>query len=77
MEDREALEPLVPCFGSEVGYGGKPRGKDLWRIARWGKPAIEIAKQLATTPQRKKQIEDAIKRCQQHWQKGYTNHITE
>lgn len=81
MENREAVELLEPCFGTKVG---KPRtriskitGKPytLHPITRVGKKALELGQKLAVTPYRKTQIQDALKRCQEAWKKGYHDKI--
>ena len=67
MKDKEALEPLVPCFGTPLKYRGPEVG---WELERSGKPAIEIAEALAITPYRKQQITEARKKCE-YWKKDW------
>jgi len=69
--DREALEPVSPCFGVSPREDAR-RG---WVLERRGKPALEIAKALSVTPTRKQQIQNAIERCKRHWQKGYSDQV--
>jgi len=71
LYDKEALDPVSPCFGVPPREDAR-RG---WVLERRGKPALEIAKALSTTAIRKQQIQNAIERCKRHWQKGYSNHI--
>jgi len=73
LYDKEALDPVSPCFGVKP----RPDPRRGYVLERRGKPALNIAKALSTTPTRKKQIEDALKRCREHWQKGYRDQIQE
>jgi len=66
MADREALQPLERCFGTTI----KRRGA-YHVLERVGEPAVKIAQALATTPTRKRQIEEALRRCRELAQKGY------
>jgi len=72
--DADALKPLEPCFGTPIKSAVKA-GKLHARLERSGKVGVEIAQALSTTPTRKQQIETALKRCQQKWREGYTDHI--
>ena len=71
MWDKEAIDPLTPCFGREPYYDSG-RG---WVNFRTGRAAVAIAKALAITPRRKRQIERAKKRCEDHWRRGYGGRI--
>jgi len=75
MEDQDALKPLEPCFGTNIGHHGFRKGKRMWRIVREGTAALPIAQQLAVTPERKRQINEALEKCRKAWEKGYHDRI--
>jgi len=70
MKNLEALNPCTPCFGLPPRKITRPTGI-TYRLQRFRAESIEIAKALATTRERKQQITDAQKRCQQLKQQGY------
>ena len=73
MKDREALQPLEPCFGTTVTMKDPARG--TYELRRVGRAAVAIAQALSITTDRKQQILKARKECEEAWQKGYGDRI--
>jgi len=70
MTDADALRPLEACLGTKMW-----QRKGVYRMERAGKAAVDIADTLATTPTKRRQIQDALQRCRQQWQKGFRDRI--
>ncbi|MDH5440451.1 MAG: hypothetical protein OEY31_07590 [Candidatus Bathyarchaeota archaeon] len=69
VQDWEAIEQIEPCFGTKVGEYIDPMRRK--RIRRQSTKALELARHLAVTKDSRRKVEQALKKCQELWNKGY------